>query len=102
MHCQRKICLEDSLANLINCLIQVASSPYKGILDCAARTLREDGLSTFYRSYRTTVRKLHSNLANSLQGLCEWQQPGNERADSVLLIAADNERPFCGGTSGSV
>ena len=39
-------------------LEQVARSPYKGLLDCVARMLREEGVWAFFRSYRTTVRRL--------------------------------------------
>ncbi|KAL0922995.1 hypothetical protein M5K25_007035 [Dendrobium thyrsiflorum] len=35
--------------------LQLRSSPYKGVADCAARVFREEGLRAFYASYRTTV-----------------------------------------------
>jgi len=35
--------------------LQIANSPYAGMGDCARRTLREEGLSAFYRSYGTTL-----------------------------------------------
>ena len=38
--------------------MQVARSPYKGLLDCVARMVREEGVWAFFRSYRTTVRWL--------------------------------------------
>ena len=34
---------------------QVARSPYRGILDCAARILQEEGAGAFFKSFRTTV-----------------------------------------------
>ncbi|KAA8543704.1 hypothetical protein F0562_021550 [Nyssa sinensis] len=35
--------------------LQLSSSPYKGLLDCVRRVLREEGIRAFYASYRTTV-----------------------------------------------
>ena len=36
--------------------MQVARSPYKGVMDCIVRVFREEGLRAFFKSYRTTVR----------------------------------------------
>lgn len=50
--------------------LQVANSPYRGMMDCIFRVSREEGLSAFFRSYRTTVR-LHSvspQLADASRG----------------------------------
>jgi solute carrier family 25 (mitochondrial iron transporter), member 28/37 len=38
--------------------LQIANSPYRGIMDCAVRTYHVEGLRAFYRSYKTTVRPL--------------------------------------------
>ncbi|KAJ6842079.1 mitochondrial RNA-splicing protein MRS3 isoform X1 [Iris pallida] len=35
--------------------LQLCDSPYRGILDCVGRVLREEGLGALFRSYRTTV-----------------------------------------------
>lgn len=35
--------------------LQLNSSPYKGVLDCVKRVLREEGIGAFYASYKTTV-----------------------------------------------
>ncbi|XP_052175793.1 uncharacterized mitochondrial carrier C8C9.12c-like isoform X1 [Diospyros lotus] len=35
--------------------LQLSDSPYKGVLDCVTRVLREEGFRAFYASYRTTV-----------------------------------------------
>lgn len=35
--------------------LQLPSSPYKGVVDCVRRVLKEEGLGALYRSYRTTV-----------------------------------------------
>lgn len=35
--------------------LQLRSSPYKGVMDCAKTVLREEGFRAFYASYRTTV-----------------------------------------------
>lgn len=35
--------------------LQLRSSPYKGVMDCIKTVLREEGLGSFYASYRTTV-----------------------------------------------
>lgn len=35
--------------------LQLKSSPYKGVVDCVGRVLREEGCRAFYASYRTTV-----------------------------------------------
>ncbi|XP_022766244.1 mitoferrin-like [Durio zibethinus] len=35
--------------------LQLKSSPYKGVADCVRRVLMEEGIGTFYASYRTTV-----------------------------------------------
>ncbi len=32
--------------------LQMAHSPYKGILDCVRRVFREEGIGALYRSYR--------------------------------------------------
>ena len=43
-------------SDVIKQRLQVANSPYKGVLDCVLRVQREEGLATFFKSYRTTVR----------------------------------------------
>ncbi|KAA8549462.1 hypothetical protein F0562_001146 [Nyssa sinensis] len=35
--------------------LQLSNSPYKGVLDCVTRVLREEGFRAFYASYKTTV-----------------------------------------------
>ncbi|XP_042051703.1 mitoferrin-like [Salvia splendens] len=35
--------------------LQLGSSPYKGVVDCVSRVVRQDGIGAFYASYRTTV-----------------------------------------------
>lgn len=35
--------------------LQLNNSPYKGVLDCVRRVMKEEGLRAFYASYRTTV-----------------------------------------------
>lgn len=35
--------------------LQLNNSPYKGVLDCMKKVLREEGFRAFYASYRTTV-----------------------------------------------
>mmetsp|Transcript_38288 Transcript_38288/g.83293 ORF Transcript_38288/g.83293 Transcript_38288/m.83293 type:complete len:431 (-) Transcript_38288:553-1845(-) len=35
--------------------LQLPGSPYKGVWDCVSRVSREEGLKTFFRSYRTTI-----------------------------------------------
>ncbi|KAF5185699.1 Mitochondrial carrier protein [Thalictrum thalictroides] len=35
--------------------LQLRSSPYKGVMDCLKRVLREEGIGALYASYRTTV-----------------------------------------------
>ena len=35
--------------------VQVARSPYKGVMDCIIKMLRYEGVGAFYRSFRTTV-----------------------------------------------
>lgn len=35
--------------------LQLRHSPYVGVMDCIRKTMQEEGLSAFYRSYRTTV-----------------------------------------------
>lgn len=35
--------------------LQIANSPYRGLLDCVVRTYRAEGLAAFYRSYQLTV-----------------------------------------------
>lgn len=35
--------------------LQVANSPYQGMVDCILRISREEGLATFFKSYRTTL-----------------------------------------------
>lgn len=35
--------------------LQLRHSPYHGTLDCIKKTMQEDGISAFYKSYRTTV-----------------------------------------------
>ncbi|XP_031486374.1 uncharacterized protein LOC116254883 isoform X2 [Nymphaea colorata] len=35
--------------------LQLKSSPYRGVVDCISRIMREEGLKGFYASYKTTV-----------------------------------------------
>lgn len=35
--------------------LQLSESPYKGVLDCVKRVLKEEGFKAFYASYKTTV-----------------------------------------------
>ncbi|KAF9598167.1 hypothetical protein IFM89_025784 [Coptis chinensis] len=35
--------------------LQLRSSPYKGVMDCMKTVLREEGIGSFYASYKTTV-----------------------------------------------
>lgn len=35
--------------------LQLSNSPYKGVLDCVRRVIREEGFRAFYASYKTTV-----------------------------------------------
>ena len=35
--------------------LQMAHSPYKGIIDCVQKTLQTEGIGAFFRSYQTTV-----------------------------------------------
>lgn len=35
--------------------LQLSESPYKGVLDCVKRVLKEEGIKAFYASYKTTV-----------------------------------------------
>ncbi|KAL0333170.1 UNVERIFIED_CONTAM: Mitoferrin [Sesamum angustifolium] len=35
--------------------LQLKGSPYKGVVDCVKRVVREEGFGAFYASYRTTV-----------------------------------------------
>ncbi|KAJ6827047.1 putative uncharacterized mitochondrial carrier C8C9.12c [Iris pallida] len=35
--------------------LQLRESPYRGVLDCVGRVLRDEGLGALFRSYRTTV-----------------------------------------------
>ncbi|KAL0038343.1 hypothetical protein WJX77_002827 [Trebouxia sp. C0004] len=35
--------------------LQVANSPYRGMTDCILRVSREEGISAFFKSYRTTL-----------------------------------------------
>lgn len=36
--------------------LQIANSPFKGLLDCVMQTYKAEGLTAFYRSYKLTVR----------------------------------------------
>lgn len=42
-------------ADVVKQRLQVASSPYLGVIDCTTRIMREEGMAAFYRSYRTTL-----------------------------------------------
>ncbi|KAK9813241.1 hypothetical protein WJX72_011309 [[Myrmecia] bisecta] len=42
-------------ADVVKQRLQVARSPYHGIADCVLRVTREEGISAFFRSYRTTL-----------------------------------------------
>ncbi|CAL9048284.1 unnamed protein product [Musa banksii] len=35
--------------------LQLKGSPYRGVMDCVARVLREEGFRAFFASYKTTV-----------------------------------------------
>ena len=45
-------------SDVIKQRLQVANSPYRGVLDCVLRVQREEGLGAFFKSYRTTVSSL--------------------------------------------
>ena len=50
--------LADGLQNPVDTVkqrLQIADSPYKGALDCVAKTFRNEGVRAFYRSYPTTL-----------------------------------------------
>ena len=49
--------------------LQIANSPYKGVLDCIRGTYKHEGLRAFYRSYKTTVRSsgLHFGMLRKLR-----------------------------------
>ena len=36
--------------------LQLANSPYEGMLDCIVKTYRSEGIHAFFRSYKLTVR----------------------------------------------
>ncbi|GMH40547.1 hypothetical protein BSKO_08451 [Bryopsis sp. KO-2023] len=42
-------------ADVVKQRLQIANSPYRGVLDCVVRVLREEGAYAFYRSYWTTL-----------------------------------------------
>lgn len=41
--------------DLVKQRLQLSNSPYKGVLDCVRRVIREEGFRAFYASYKTTV-----------------------------------------------
>jgi solute carrier family 25 iron transporter 28/37 len=50
--------LADGLQNPVDTVkqrLQISDSPYKGALDCVAKTFRNEGVRAFYRSYPTTL-----------------------------------------------
>ena len=50
--------LADGLQNPVDTVkqrLQLANSPYKGAIDCVVKTLRNEGVRAFYRSYPTTL-----------------------------------------------
>jgi hypothetical protein len=36
--------------------LQLANSPYTGVIDCVVKTYQSEGLKAFFRSYKLTVR----------------------------------------------
>ena len=50
--------LADGLQNPVDTVkqrLQLRESPYKGVMDCISKTLRNEGVRAFYRSYPTTL-----------------------------------------------
>ena len=50
--------LADGLQNPVDTVkqrLQLRESPYKGVVDCVSKTLRNEGIRAFYRSYPTTL-----------------------------------------------
>jgi len=60
-HAMAGVCatvLADALQNPVDTVkqrLQLANSPYAGAMDCALKTLRNEGVRAFYRSYTTTL-----------------------------------------------
>ncbi|KAL3158335.1 hypothetical protein ABBQ38_010576 [Trebouxia sp. C0009 RCD-2024] len=77
--------------------LQVANSPYRGMMDCILRVSREEGLSAFFRSYKTTLimnvpfTAIHFATYESCKKLLALQE---DESLAVQLAA--------GGTAGGV
>lgn len=69
--------------------LQLANSPYRGILDCALQTYRREGLRAFYRSYQTTVRALSRATASAA---CNRPCCLQRRHRSFLTLATSRSR----------
>ncbi|KAL1552922.1 mitoferrin-like [Salvia divinorum] len=75
--------------------LQLGSSPYKGVLDCVARVMRQDGFGAFYASYRTTVlmnapfTALHfAAYEAAKRGLTEVSHSPESLSDETLVVHA--------------
>lgn len=76
--------------------LQVAHSPYKGLVDCATRVVRQEGVGALYKSYRTTLlmnipfTAMHFSVYEGAKKWLLHVDSGDEAAEdrlSVQLVA---------------
>ncbi|KAF8055036.1 SPAC8C9.12c [Scenedesmus sp. PABB004] len=72
--------------------LQVAHSPYRGLVDCTATVLRQEGVAALYRSYRTTVLMnipfvaMHFSVYEAAKKWLLRIDAGDEEAEDRLAV----------------
>lgn len=71
--------------------LQLKSSPYRGVVDCVGRIMREEGLKGFYASYKTTVvmnapfTAVHFATYEAAKRLLMEISPGSANEERLLV-----------------
>ncbi|XP_074573068.1 uncharacterized protein LOC141829486 isoform X1 [Curcuma longa] len=71
--------------------LQLRSSPYSGVRDCIVRMLRDEGIKSFYASYRTTVlmnapfTAVHFSTYEAVKKILFEISPENSSEEKLLV-----------------
>lgn len=91
-------------ADVIKQRLQVAHSPYKGILDCATTVMRQEGWRAFFKSYPTTIvmnipfTAIHFSVYESAKRFLRIESEQDEETLAVQLLAGG----VAGGSAAAV
>lgn len=88
-------------ADVVKQRLQLVNTPYRGVVNCLVRVIREEGVSALYRSYRTTVLMNVPFMAVqvALYETCK-KLMGSEEDDGLLIQLTAGA--VAGGTAAGV